>query len=151
MISSYSGVNFLPNNRLLVSRDFLTVKIWDLANTKRPIANITIQDSLKSKLCEMFENDYLFDKFSIAASNDCKTILTGNYNNTFHLIDTNDSTNMQYELNYKKNTITKQIIPNKMASISKMDYQRKTLVGDFHPKKNTVAVASLNCFFIYSL
>lgn len=99
----------------------------------------------------MFENDYIFDKFSISASDDSKTVLTGNYNNTFHLIDTNDSTNMQYELNYKKSTITKQIIPNKMTSIGKMDYQRKTLVGDFHPKKNTVAVASLNCFFIYSL
>ena len=51
MVSSYSSVMFLPNGRGLVSRDFLTVKLWDVANTKKPIASVTVQDSLKSKLC----------------------------------------------------------------------------------------------------
>ena len=66
-------------------------------------------------------------------------------------MDIQDTTNIQYELTYKKNTISKQIIPNKMTALPKMDYLRKTTVGDFHPRKNTVAIASLNCFFIYSL
>jgi hypothetical protein len=44
----------------------------------------------------MFENDSIFDKFSLAASKDSNTLLTGNYNNCFHLIDTLDGSNTQY-------------------------------------------------------
>ena len=51
MISSYSSVAFMQNARHLITRDYLTVKIWDLAVTKKPVATISVQDSLKSKLC----------------------------------------------------------------------------------------------------
>jgi hypothetical protein len=77
-------------------------------------------------------------------------MLTGNYNNSFHLIDVADGANTQYELNYKKTTVSKPILPNKSTPIQKMDYIRKTVANDFNPKKNMLAVASLNCFFIYS-
>lgn len=99
----------------------------------------------------MFENDCIFDKFSISSSMDSSTILTGNYNNCFHLVDVADGTNTQYELNYKKTTVSRQIIPGKVAPIQKMDYARKTTACDFNPKRNLVAVASLNCFYIYSM
>ena len=99
----------------------------------------------------MFENDCIYDKFNICSSADGNTLLTGNYNNNFHLIDVNDCSNTQYELNYKKTTISKHIIPNKGVPIQKMDYIRKVIASDFNPKKNTVAVASLNCFYIYSM
>jgi serine/threonine-protein phosphatase 2A regulatory subunit B len=150
MISSYSSATFTPNSRYIVSRDYLTVKIWDLANCKKPVANITVQDSLKSKLCEIFENDSIFDKFSVACSNDSNTMITGNYNNTFHMMDL-DGSNTQYELNYKKQTVNKPVVPGKMSPIAKMDYLKKATALDFHPKKNSVAIASLNCFFIYSM
>ena len=35
--------------------------------------------------------------------------------------------------------------------LSKMDYLKKTVASDFHPRKNVVAVASLNCFFLYGM
>lgn len=153
MISCYSSAMFLASGRHIVTRDYIAVKIWDIANAKRPVATVTIQDSLKSKLCECFENDAIFDKFSMTASSDSNTVLTGNYNNSFHLIDigSDQRTNTQYELSYKKQTIAKNIVPGKMTSISKMDYQRKTIASDFHPKKNVVAIASLNCFFLYGM
>lgn len=43
------------------------------------------------------------------------------------------------------------MLAGKGAPLSKMDYERKTIAVDFHPRKNTVAVGSLNCFFIYSM
>lgn len=81
---------------------------------------------------------------------DSNTILTGNYNNSFHLIDV-DGNNTQYELNFKKTTISRLISPGKGAPISKMDYTRKVIAGDFNSKKNVLAVASLNCFHVYSM
>jgi len=98
----------------------------------------------------MFENDCIFDKFAVSASPDGNTFFTGNYNNAFHLIDA-DGTNTQYELNFKKSTMAKPMVPGKGAAISKMDYTRKVLAGDFNSKRNMVAVAALNCFFIYSM
>ncbi len=68
-------------------------------------------------------------------------------------MDLSDGTNSntQYELSYKKQTIAKPIVPNKMIPMSKIDYVKKTTATDFHPKKNMVAIASLNCFFLYSM
>jgi hypothetical protein len=86
----------------------------------------------------------------LSASVDGNTIATGNYNNCFHLIDF-DGSNTQYELNYKKNTISKQIVPGKSAPLNKMDYIKKTTALDYSPSRNTVAVASLNCFYLYSM
>ena len=70
----------------------------------------------------MFENDCIYDKFKICSSSDGNTILTGNYNNNFHMIDLTDGSNVQYELNYKKQTVMKNITGLKTSSISKMDY-----------------------------
>jgi hypothetical protein len=39
-----------------VSRDYLTVKIWDVANTKKPVNTVILHEGLKSKLSEMVEN-----------------------------------------------------------------------------------------------
>jgi len=77
-------------------------------------------------------------------------MLTGNYNNTFHAIDINDSSNSQYEINYKKQTIVKPI-NNKSPLHQKMDYSRKIIATDFHPGSNVLAVASLNCFLVYAM
>ncbi len=80
-------------------------------------------------------------------SSESSAIVTGSYNNNFHLIDLEGS-NTQYELSYKKMTICKAVTK---SPIPKMDYERKVRAVDFHPGKNIVAVASLNCFFTYSL
>ncbi|MCB0369622.1 MAG: hypothetical protein KDD45_09305 [Bdellovibrionales bacterium] len=61
-----------------------------------------------------------------------------------------DGTNTQFELSYKKNTVVKQIA-GKGTPPAKIDYLKKTNALDFHPSKNIVAVASLNCFFTYSM
>lgn len=98
----------------------------------------------------MFENDCIFDKFPISSSFDSNTIFTGNYNNSFHLIDI-DGVNTQYELNFKKTTVSRPMGSGKGNTIPKMDYSRKVLAGDFNSKKNIVAVAALNCFYIYTM
>lgn len=83
-------------------------------------------------------------------SPDGNTVASGNYNNSFHLFDF-DGSNTQYELNYKKATVSRPMVAGKGVALSKMDYDRKTVAVDFHPRRNTVAVGSLNCFFIYSM
>lgn len=54
MISGYSSTEFIKQGRYLAARDYLSVKVWDVCNTKKPILNVSIQESIKSKLCELF-------------------------------------------------------------------------------------------------
>jgi serine/threonine-protein phosphatase 2A regulatory subunit B len=82
---------------------------------------------------------------------DGNTIMTGNYNNSFHMLDVDTNSHTQYELNYKKATVFKPIQAGKMPALQKIDYLRKTSACDFNGKKNVAAIASLNCFYIYSL
>lgn len=43
MISSYSSLNFINNCKQIVARDYLTVKVWDLSKTDKPLASVTVQ------------------------------------------------------------------------------------------------------------
>ena len=42
LLSGYSSADFTKQGRYLVSRDYLTVKIWDICNTKKPVLNIPL-------------------------------------------------------------------------------------------------------------
>ncbi len=134
----------------MAARDYLNVKIWDVCNTSKPLLTVNLQESLKSKLCDLFENDSIYDKFYLSASEDGNELLTGNYNNSFHVVSTTGD-NYQYELNYKKSTVIKPMTGSKAAGLTKLDNVRKTTALGFNPGKKMFAVASLNCFFIYSV
>ncbi|KAG7194636.1 protein phosphatase 2A regulatory subunit cdc55 [Scheffersomyces spartinae] len=81
--SSISDVKFSHDGRYIVSRDYMTVKIWDLAMENKPIKTINVHDSLRDRLCDTYENDAIFDKFEVQFSGDNKSVMTGSYNNHF--------------------------------------------------------------------
>lgn len=56
LISNISSAIFTQNSKYIISRDFLTVKVWDVCNSKKPLNTIILQESLKSKLSEMVDN-----------------------------------------------------------------------------------------------
>lgn len=72
IISSISDIKFTADGRYIVSRDYMTIKIWDLAMERKPVKTIHIHDFLRSKLCDLYENDCIFDKFECAVSPDGK-------------------------------------------------------------------------------
>jgi len=87
----------------------------------------------------------------MSSSKEGNHLLTGSYNNNFHMVDLLDGSNVQYELNYKKNTVNRQMIPGKSTPVAKMDYRKKALACDFSPQRNVLALATENTFFIYSM
>ena len=48
-----------------VFRDYLSVKVWDLHMESKPIETFTVHEYLRSKLCSLYENDCIFDKFEV--------------------------------------------------------------------------------------
>jgi len=150
IIVSICDANFSKNGKYVFARDFCTVKVWDLANTSKPLANIPIYDPIKTKLCELYENECIFDKFSICSSPDSNQVITGMFNNSFHILDIKRDINTQFELNFNKKTISK-VIPKKCTEVlgSNYNYTRKVLKTSYHPREHIVALACLNCLFFY--
>jgi len=68
IISSISDVKFSHNGRYMVTRDYLSVKVWDLQMDSKPIETFQVHEYLRSKLCSLYENDCIFDKFECAWS-----------------------------------------------------------------------------------
>lgn len=57
IVASISDITYSSNGKYIFSRDFLNVKIWDVAQPKKPISTIAVFEPLKSKLCELYENE----------------------------------------------------------------------------------------------
>jgi serine/threonine-protein phosphatase 2A regulatory subunit B len=74
ILSSFAG-----DGRFIISRDYLTLKVWDTHMESRPIKVVNINESLRSMLCELYESDFIFDKFEIALAPRGDRILTGGY------------------------------------------------------------------------
>uniref|UniRef100_A0A4W5QP33 Serine/threonine-protein phosphatase 2A 55 kDa regulatory subunit B n=1 Tax=Hucho hucho TaxID=62062 RepID=A0A4W5QP33_9TELE len=63
IISSISDVKFSHSGRYMMTRDYLSVKVWDLNMENRPVETYQVHEYLRSKLCSLYENDCIFDKF----------------------------------------------------------------------------------------
>lgn len=52
----------------MCTRDYLNIKIWDLNMENRPVETYSVHDYLRNKLCVLYENDCIFDKFECSWS-----------------------------------------------------------------------------------
>ncbi|CAD8098954.1 unnamed protein product [Paramecium primaurelia] len=151
IVTSISDACFSRNGKYIFSRDFLTVKVWDIAMTNKPVATVQVFEPLKSKLCDLYENESIFDKFSIASTLDSNSFVTGNFNSTFHIVDRMGECNSQYELNFNKKTVVRQIPPKYFENLgSSYDFNRKVQKLSMCQTQNLVAVACLNCLYFYT-
>ncbi|KAJ7289376.1 WD40-repeat-containing domain protein [Mycena rebaudengoi] len=158
IISSISDVSFSPDGRYILSRDYLTLKIWDVNMESRPVKTIPIHDHLRGKLCDLYENDCIFDKYECVWGGDGKQVLTGSYHNYFRIYDTEGSNDIVLQAD-KSVLKTKKIGPGgksrqtvlrEAMQSEPQDFNKKILHASWHPKEATVAIAATNSLFVYS-
>mmetsp|Transcript_21399 Transcript_21399/g.41959 ORF Transcript_21399/g.41959 Transcript_21399/m.41959 type:complete len:498 (+) Transcript_21399:312-1805(+) len=162
IIASLSDIKFSYDGRYIISRDYLTVKIWDINMESKPVKTIPIHDQLRSQLSELYESECIFDKFEVAVSRDGNGLATGSYSSQFHILDRNGKSNLCIEagkmppkqaLSFRKQGIdfspSMEISSDNLKS-GPLDYNRKALHMSWHPQVPLVAVAGLNNLFIYS-
>lgn len=136
----------------MLSRDYLTLKIWDLAMESKPIQTIPIHEHLRTKLCDLYENDCIFDKFECTFSGNGSHVLTASYNNFFHIWDVgtrNDVILQADKSAFKakragstKNKVsgpggagaTRQGKKEEYANLDTLDFHKKILHASWHPK-----------------
>ncbi|KAL5021485.1 hypothetical protein ScPMuIL_000640 [Solemya velum] len=159
IISSISDVKFSHNGRYMVTRDYLSVKVWDLHMDSKPIETYQVHEYLRSKLCALYENDCIFDKFECAWSGDDRHIMTGSYNNFFRMFDRDAKRDITLEAsreNTKPRTVLK---PRKVCtggkrkkeeiSVDCLDFTHKILHTAWHPQENILAIAATNNLYIF--
>lgn len=89
IVSSVSRAKFspLPDDPYIFSRDYLSVHVWDIRNTRTPARSFNVTDYLEKRLCEVYESEAIFDKFDMQVSPDASMVLTGSYNGQAHVLD----------------------------------------------------------------
>ena len=178
IISSISDVRFSHDGRWILSRDYLTLKLWDIRMETQPVRTINIHDYLRNKLCDLYENDCIFDKFECNWSGDDKSVLTGSYDNFFSIYDVGDVAENQgmlvtrpdVTLQADKSAFRMKRTPGGPPGIKSrgrnprnsmvrrpedinpdsIDFGKKILHTSWHPRENTVAIAATNNLFIFT-
>lgn len=159
IISSISDVKFSNNGRYIISRDYLSVKVWDLNMDNKPIECFHVHEYLRSKLCSLYENDCIFDKFECCWNGTDGYIMTGSYNNFFRVFDRHTKRDVTLEASKeiaKPKTVLK---PRKVCtggkrkkdeiSVDCLDFGRKILHTAWHPQENIIAVAATNNLYLF--
>ena len=75
IVNSVSDVCFSHNGMYMMMRDYMTVKVWDIRVESEPVETYSVHDYLRSKLCTLYENDSIFDKFECIWSNNDRYLL----------------------------------------------------------------------------
>lgn len=167
IISSISDVKFSHDGRYILSRDYLSLKIWDVNMETRPLKTINIHDHLRGKLCDLYENDCIFDKFECTFSGDGTHVLTGSYHNYFRIYDVQTTQDVVLQADKSafkakkiglngpmprgaNNGVKSGPLGKEGMNIDTIDFNKKILHASWHPRENTIAIAATNNLFLYS-
>jgi serine/threonine-protein phosphatase 2A regulatory subunit B len=159
IIASVSDAKFSPDGRFILSRDYMTLKIWDIKMESKPVKVLNIHEPLRSKLCDLYENDCIFDKFECCFSGDGNNVLTGSYKNHLHIFDRQGRTHSHIEASTspaiaKKKAPKTSILGRKKKTkddtFETPDFSKKCLHLAWHPQDNIIAVSSVNSLYIFA-
>ncbi|KAL3642337.1 hypothetical protein CASFOL_013152 [Castilleja foliolosa] len=87
IIASITDMKFAHDGRHILSRDYMNLKLWDMHMDASPVATYKIHDNLRPKLCDLYNNDAIFDKFECCIAKDRLSFATGSYSNLLRVFN----------------------------------------------------------------
>ncbi|KAL2097684.1 hypothetical protein ACEWY4_006891 [Coilia grayii] len=159
IISSVSDVKFSHSGRYLLTRDYLTVKVWDLHMEKGPVETYQVHEYLRSKLCSLYENDCIFDKFECVWNSTDSVIMTGAYNSFFRMFDRETGRGVTLEA-WRESSKPRAVLRTRRVytggrrrrgdvGVDSLDFTKKILHMAWHPAENIIAIAATNNLYIF--
>uniref|UniRef100_A0A1D1Z9X7 Serine/threonine-protein phosphatase 2A 55 kDa regulatory subunit B n=2 Tax=Anthurium amnicola TaxID=1678845 RepID=A0A1D1Z9X7_9ARAE len=171
IIASISDIKFGKDGRHILSRDYMTLKLWDINMNSGPIATFQVHEYLRPRLCDLYENDSIFDKFECCLSGDGLRVATGSYSNLFRVFGVTPGSNEATTLEASKNPMRRQVhsparparplssltrvarrgveSPGVDANGNLYDFTTKLLHLAWHPTENSIACAAANSLYMY--
>ncbi|CAI9286317.1 unnamed protein product [Lactuca saligna] len=171
IIASISDIKFGRGGRYILSRDYMTLKLWDINMDSGPVSTFQVHEHLRPKLCDLYENDSIFDKFECCLSGDSQRVATGSYSNLFRVFGCGPGSTEATTLEASKNPMRRQVqTPSRparssLSSITRavrrgaenpgvdangnsLDFTTKLLHLAWHPTENSIACAAANSLYI---
>ncbi|KAL4333767.1 hypothetical protein GQ457_07G038790 [Hibiscus cannabinus] len=108
IIASISDIKFAKDGRHILSRDYMTLKLWDINMDSGPVATFQVHEHLRPKLCDLYENDSIFDKFECCLSGDGLRVATGSYSNLFRVFGCSEGSTEATTLEASKTPMRRQ-------------------------------------------
>ncbi|OMO66359.1 Protein phosphatase 2A, regulatory subunit PR55 [Corchorus olitorius] len=200
IIASISDIKFAKDGRYILSRDYMTLKVsttpppppllssafplygsmfltscsfdlWDINMDSGPVATFQVHEYLRPKLCDLYENDSIFDKFECCLSGDGLRVATGSYSNLFRVFGCAPGSTEATTLEASKNPMRRQVqtpsrpsrslssitrvvrrgaeTPGVDANGNSFDFTTKLLHLAWHPSENSIACAAANSLYMY--
>ncbi|KAL8252433.1 hypothetical protein R6Q59_036126 [Mikania micrantha] len=109
IIASISDIKFGKDGRYILSRDYMTLKLWDVNMDSGPVSTFQVHEYLRPRLCDLYENDSIFDKFECCLSGDGQRVATGSYSNLFRVFGRHPGTTEATTLEASKNPMRRQV------------------------------------------
>jgi len=153
IISSVSDIKFSNNGTHILSRDFMTLKLWDVRIETRPVVVVPIHDHLRAKLCELYENDCIFDKFECALSHDGSQVITGSYDHRVYVHNTNlqsGTADMQLTAEGAHVLCGQELQSPAPTAGRKVEFEKKSLHVASAPRDPVIAVGATDKVHLYS-
>ncbi|EPS65566.1 hypothetical protein M569_09211 [Genlisea aurea] len=175
IIASVSDIKFSRDGRHILSRDYMTLKLWDINMDSGPVATFQVHEYLRPKLCDLYENDSIFDKFECCLSGDGLRVATGSYSNLFRVFGCAPGNTEAATLEASKNPLRQtafSLTPSRPptrslgnsithavrrgesssgvdANGNSFDFNAKLLYLGWHPSENLIACAAANSLYMY--
>ncbi|GMI91780.1 hypothetical protein like AT1G17720 [Hibiscus trionum] len=146
-------------------------RLWDINKDSGPVATFQVHEYLRPKLCDLYENDSIFDKFECCLSCDGLRVATGSYSNLFRVFGCARGSTEATTLEASKNPMRRQVhTPSRparsLSSITRVvrrgaetpgvdtngnsfDFTTKLLHLAWHPTENSIACAAANSLYMY--
>ncbi|XP_042482822.1 serine/threonine protein phosphatase 2A 55 kDa regulatory subunit B beta isoform-like isoform X2 [Macadamia integrifolia] len=171
IIASISDIKFGKDGRHILSRDYMTLKLWDINMDSGPVATFQVHEYLRPKLCDLYENDSIFDKFECCLSGNGMRVATGSYSNLFRVFGCAAGSTEATTLEASKNPMRRQVptpsrpsrslnsltravrrgadSPGVDTNGNTFDFTTKLLHLAWHPSENSLACAAANSLYMY--
>ncbi|KAH9608842.1 hypothetical protein KSS87_004220, partial [Heliosperma pusillum] len=138
IIASISDVKFARDGRYMLSRDYMTLKLWDTNMDSGPVATFQVHEHLRPKLCDLYENDSIFDKFECCLSGDGQRVATGSYSNLFRVFGCAPGSTDATTLEASKNPMRRQVQTPSRPSRSLSSITRVVRRATLNPSEHLI-------------
>lgn len=142
LVSSVSDVKVSPCGNFIAARDYLSIRIWDVRNERKPYNYIRFQDHLLNKLSDLYEHDAMLDKFDVNWNKSSSQIVTGSYNNTFYICDVFGSGYYPFKA-LKPGHI------DDYGAHESLDISQKVLKTAWHPRMDLLSLSVKDYGYLY--
>ena len=162
LLSVHDISTVLSNKYSFATRHYFSINLWDMRKQNSPTCKFLTYEPIINKLSYLYQNNYINDKFSLSTDNTGKFILTGGYNNMFHVIDTEQRLNTQIVIDdSNEKTMNTNVIRKINAkgscfykkddqSINNINFDKKITHQIYSPIENYSLLIVYNCIYSYS-